>query len=135
MVYEMKTDFDYFKQRTLNRLAAKQENFNTYPISESDLLILDHCNLCGSTNISLLTEVYLNYKLNFFTTGVCNDCLYTFRPISPSNLWFKKCWQQIFTNKLEVFNPDVEKIRKCRYKKYGSSYEFVGRYMTITGAH
>lgn len=114
------------RKRTLDCLREKQESFNSYPINESDLLIVEKCAICNSNNISLLTEVYLESKLNFFSTSVCNNCLYTFRSISPSFEWFKKCWQYIATDELEVFNPEVEKIRERRYIEY---YELLSKHI------
>jgi len=118
-------NLDKFKHRALSCLAAKKEEPRTYPISKSDLLTVGKCSLCNSSRISLLAEVYLESKLNFFSTSVCNDCLYTFRDISPSFKWFQKCWKRIHTKKLEVPNPEMEEIRKRRYEEYHS---FLSKY-------
>ena len=104
------------RKRSIKCLEEKKEGFNTYPISESDLLKVDECNLCSSREISPIAEVHLDKGLNFFSTSTCNDCLYTFRSVSPSLEWFKKCWRKIATGTLEVFNPEVERIRKRRYE-------------------
>ena len=109
---------DQFKQRTLTWLATRGEAHNTYPIDQSDLLTVGRCALCGSIDVTLVTEAYLESGLKFFTTSTCNQCLYTFRPTSPGLDWFRKCWMQISTKRLEVFNPDTEAIRKRRYEKY-----------------
>ena len=109
---------DIFKSRTLYRLKAKQERRCCYPIEEADLLTLNACVLCGSTLTSTLTDVYLAGSLNFFSTSVCRECLYTFRSISPSYQWFKKCWRMISKKQLEVFNPPLEAVRKARYEEY-----------------
>lgn len=97
---------------------GKKEERNFYAIDASDLLRVEGCALCGSNSITGLTEVYLAGRLNFFSTSVCNDCLYTFRSISPSHQWFRKCWAKISTKRLEVFNPEVEELRKERYGRY-----------------
>ncbi len=104
----------------------KGEERNVYEVSESDLVKVDRCNLCNSKNVSLISEVFLEGRLNFLSTSVCNDCLFTFRSISPSFSWFKKCWRQIATNKLEVFNPEAEALRKSRYEYY---YETLAKYV------
>lgn len=108
---------DIFKKRTLGCLEEKGEIQRTYPISKSDLTYINKCSVCGSGNNSIVAEVYLK-KLNFFTTSVCNECLFTFRSISPSLQWFQKCWGKIKTNELTVFNPEMEIIRKKRYERY-----------------
>ena len=111
---------DKFKERTLRHLESKGEPRGLYPISRSDLMYMEKCILCGSLSIAPLTEAYLQSQLNFFSTSACVKCLYTFRTISPSYSWFKKCWRMISTKRLEVFNPAVEAIRKQRYEKYHS---------------
>jgi SAM-dependent methyltransferase len=68
----------------------------------------------------LLSEVYLEGELNFHATSICSDCLFSFRSISPSLDWFKKCWSTIATGDLEVFNPEVETVRRRRYSDYHS---------------
>lgn len=118
---------DNFKRRTLARLATKGEGHNVYPIEVSDLFQVERCGLCGSGRISPLTEAYLESGLRFFSTSVCEECLYTFRPVSPSLQWFHRCWKAISTRKLEVFNPDIEAIRKQRYQKY---YRILKEYIT-----
>ena len=114
----MDKGIDKGKQRTLERLFEKGEKTKSYPIGENDLVRINDCRACGSKNISLITELYLKDSLNFFSTCSCNDCLYTFRSISPSFDWFKKCWKQIEDENLEVFNPSIEEIRKKRYGEY-----------------
>jgi len=101
----------------LQALSKSESRKNFYDINESDLVKIDSCVLCGSKNITLISEVFLG-GLKFFSTATCNDCLYTFRPVSPKLEWFQKCWKQIETDKPEVFNPDVEEIRKKRYQNY-----------------
>lgn len=113
------------KNRSLSCLATKQEKHGTYPIKKYDLLTAEMCCLCNSRSISRLTEVYIESKLNIFSTSVCDDCLYTFRSISPSYKWFQKCWRKISTKKLNVFNPEMEEIRKRRYEKY---YDLLSKY-------
>jgi len=129
---------DPFKQRTLDHLASKQEDARTYPISETDLTYVDRCTVCGSKSITLLTEVFLTASLNFFSTSVCDGCLYTFRSVSPSFDWFKKCWGLIATGELQVFNPEVEKIRRRRYEAYNrllSKYAPGGRLLDVGAAY
>jgi SAM-dependent methyltransferase len=127
---------DHHKTRTLARVAMKAEGHRIYPINEPDLLMVSRCSLCGSSSLSPLTEVYLEGTLNFCSTSACNDCLHTFRTISPSRQWFQQRWKQISTKKLEVFNPDVEDIRKRRYEKYNKllSPYVAGRRMLDIGA-
>lgn len=111
-------NLDAFKQRTLQYLTAKNEGQNLYSIEVADLLTVDKCAICGSNNLTILTELYLKFSLNFFTTSICNNCLYTFRSVSPSYKWFKKCWAQISTKRLEVFNSQLELARRERYERY-----------------
>ena len=106
------------KKRSLKRLAERNDKPNNYPIEESDLLFIEGCNLCGSSNTSRISELYLNRELNFFSTDACNECLYTFRSISPSFKWFEKRWEDIADGKLEVYNPLVEEIRERNYEKF-----------------
>ena len=76
--------------------------------------------------------------MNFCATSVCDDCLYTFRSISPSRDWFQARWKQISTKELEVFNPEVEEIRKRRYQQYIgllSPYVPVGRLLDVGAAY
>ena len=117
---------DTFKTKAIERLDAQGEALNHYHIDESDLTKLDHCTLCASENISRLTEVYLEARLNFLSTSVCNDCAHMFRSIFPSIKWFKRCWKQIATTKLEVFSAEIETIRKNRYENY---YETLSKYI------
>ena len=129
---------DTFKQRTLAQLAHSQEEHNFYPIGPSDLMFVQSCALCGSQNMSLLIEVRLETGLNFFATSVCNDCIYTFRTISPAVGWFKKCWKAIATQELKVFNPQVEEIRRRRYEDYWqllSNYAPGGRMLDVGAAY
>lgn len=129
---------DRSKNRSLSCLATKKEKHSTYPINEYDLLTVERCCLCNSRRISRLTEVYLESKLNFFSTSVCEDCLYTFRSISPSFKWFQKCWRKISSKKLEVFNPEMEEIRKRRYEKYYgllSKYTKNGQLLDVGAAY
>src|SRR3989344_1563494 len=121
-------NIDKYKQNTLRIIETKSEKFRTYPIARDDLIKINHCLLCGSKDIETLTEVYLDYKLKFFVTSTCKKCLYTFRSVSPSLNWFKKCWDKIKTKKLEVFNPAVEKERHERYGVYSN---FVSKYHPI----
>ncbi|MBI4283685.1 MAG: methyltransferase domain-containing protein [Chloroflexi bacterium] len=116
---------DKFKERTLRRLKVRNEEQRSYPIAKSDLISHESCIICSSKSIVRLTELYYRAELNFFSTSVCQRCLYVFRSISPSYLWFKKCWAMIATKKLEVFNPEIEKIRQDRYEKY---YQFLSKY-------
>jgi SAM-dependent methyltransferase len=109
---------DKFKERTLQRLQDRGEGRRTYPIGSSDLLRVTACVLCGSRSIIPLTEVYLPQGLNFFSTSVCQACLYTFRSVSPAYAWFKRCWETISEKRREVFNPSLEEIRRARYEKY-----------------
>lgn len=107
-----------FKQRSFERLDARGEKRRVYALQVGDLLSVEHCVLCGSRRATCLTEAYLEGTLKFFSTSACNDCLYIYRPASPSYQWFKKCWKQISTEEPEVFNPELEEMRKARYTRY-----------------
>ena len=120
-------NIDIFKLNTLNRLKNKGEEERHYPIKKSDLTRISACALCGSKKKTLISRVFLNKKLNFFTTATCNKCLYTYRPVSPSMSWFKKCWKIIESVKLEVFNPETEKLRTKRYAEY---LDFLPKYIS-----
>lgn len=122
----MNIGLDKFKTRALQCLEARNEAPRLYPIEEGDLAYVADCVICGSKSISTLTEVYLASRLKFFSTNVCHDCLYTFRSVSPSYQWFKKCWAMIATKKLEIFNPEIEEIRRERYEKY---WELLSKYV------
>ena len=113
-----KLNVDTFKLNTLNRLKNKGEEERHYPIKKSDLTRTNACVLCGSKKKTLISRVFLNKKLNFFATATCNKCLYTYRLISPSISWFKKCWGMIESAKPEVFNLKTEKLRTKRYTEY-----------------
>jgi 2-polyprenyl-3-methyl-5-hydroxy-6-metoxy-1,4-benzoquinol methylase len=117
---------DKGKLRTLKRLKEKEDIIQAFPIEETDLMTLDHCGLCDSDEISPISEVSLKSGLTFFSTAACNNCLYTFRTVSPSLDWFKKCWAKIADGKLEVFNPEMEEVRKERYEAY---YALLSRYV------
>ncbi|MDO8495034.1 MAG: class I SAM-dependent methyltransferase [bacterium] len=116
---------DEQKKSTLKKLKEKKENPRVYEIEKNDLLIISRCPVCLSKDLRLLTEVYINGQLNFFSTVTCVSCLFTFRSVSPGLKWFKKCWQIIETAVPEVFNPEVELDRIARYEKY---YEAISRY-------
>lgn len=109
---------DKFKERTLQRLQAKDEGRRIYPLSCDDLMQVPRCVLCGSGAVELLAEVCLPDGLNFFSTSVCRMCFYTFRSVSPAYPWFKRCWETISQKKREVFNPAIEEIRRVRYERY-----------------
>ncbi|OGM97016.1 MAG: hypothetical protein A2817_00090 [Candidatus Yanofskybacteria bacterium RIFCSPHIGHO2_01_FULL_39_8b] len=112
-------NIDVYKKRALDKLALKKEPERTYPITKRDLIKVYQCPLCKYGDLIVLTEVYLKSRLNFFQTSACPKCLFTFRTISPSLSWFKKCWAKIYDHKkLEVFSPDTEEIRKRRYQIY-----------------
>ena len=128
----MKNQFevDQFKKRTLRHLHKKQEDPRIYPIHESDLVKICSCPICKSSDTTLLTELYFQCTFSFFSTNVCEKCVFTYRSVSPELTWFKKCWRAIATNKLEVFNQEVEKIREQRYLKY---FQAVTRYVNSSG--
>ena len=111
-------NIDIYKTNTLKRLADKKNVARTYPIKNSDLMFIKKCPVCRSGPLSLISQVYLRSKLVFLETSSCPDCLFTFRTISPKLAWFKKCWKIIYNGKMEVFNPDVEELRKRRYQEY-----------------
>lgn len=115
---ETSLNIDICKRDALACLSTKHDKPRRYPIASSDLITVNQCPLCHSTNLSLISQVYLRGKLNFLATSACNHCLFTFRSVSPRLGWFKRCWQAIYNGKLEVFNPSVEKSRKRRYLKY-----------------
>jgi SAM-dependent methyltransferase len=112
--------FDITKKRNLKRLREKDKNKedNNYPISKSDLRYIYKCPLCGTNKASRISEVYLQTKLNFFSTDVCRNCLFVYRSISPSYRWFQKCWKKIKAENPEPFNTETELFRKKYYKKY-----------------
>lgn len=125
---------DGFKEKTLRCLVAKQEKRHLYSIRAEDLIRVHRCTICSSRNLTLLTEVYLDGKLNFFTTKVCNKCLHVFRSVSPSLAWFKRCWQIIRTKEPEIFNPEMEAIRRNRYRRYAKimrRYKMRGKVLDI----
>src|SRR3989344_8750542 len=111
-------NIDIHKTNTLKRLADKKNGVRTYPIKSSDLMLIKKCPVCRSGRLSLISQIYLRSKFVFLETSSCPDCLFTFRTISPKLAWFKKCWKIIYNGKLEVFNPDVEELRKRRYQEY-----------------
>ena len=113
-----KYSVDFFKNRTLSQLSKKNEGFYNYPINSDDLIKIDFCCLCGSNEVIILTEVYLNKQLKFNSTSTCNKCLFTYRSVSPSLKWFQKCWNIIANQKLEVFGSDIELTRERRYINY-----------------
>lgn len=126
-----------WQQGTQDTLEVKQEKFRTYPILSSDLIILPCCSLCGSEDFSVLTEVYLESELNFFSTSVCHNCLHVFRSIYPSIEWFKKCWRKIATDNRKP-NPAVENLRGARYEGYYdilSKYAQNGRLLDVGAAY
>lgn len=112
-----KIHLDNSKKRMLRALAQTESKKNFYDIAESDLVKVEKCAVCGLEHTALISEVFL-HGLNFFSTAACRNCLYTFRPVSPGLGWFQKCWKKIATDKPEVFNPEVEEIRKKRYQNY-----------------
>lgn len=127
-----------YKRRTLQRLEKKKEQSRIWPIKVKDLLEIKKCPLCGSSSLSTIAEVYLRSSLKFFSTATCQRCLFTFRSISPSLSWFKKCWQKLRNDKLEVFNPTLEKDRRQRYQEYYNlirSYKEGGRLLDIGAAY
>ncbi len=129
---------DVFKKNALLCLAEKREKKRTYPITRTDLILVTRCPLCGGMDTTRLSEVYLNKKLNFFSTDACNQCLFTFRSISLKFSWFERCWKKIYTGKLEVFNPDLEKFRKKRYESFArqiARYVSTGRILDIGASH
>ena len=117
---------DKFKQRAFDRSSEKGEQSTYHSVTADDLVALDRCSLCGSEAVSVLAEVYLPDGTKFFATSSCQTCLHTYRSVSPSLDWFKGCWTRISTNKLEVFNPAVEEIRKGRYEFY---YDRLSKYV------
>lgn len=118
MKRKSKKSIDLFKERTLGCLALKDAGPGKYPINSLDLIHTKKCIVCGSSKSKILAEVYLKNKLNFLTTNVCSDCLFVFRSVSPSLKWFKKCWKKIKNKQPEIFNPEIEAIRKIRYERY-----------------
>jgi SAM-dependent methyltransferase len=104
--------------RTLAKLAEKHEPRREYSISEGDLVAVERCAVCGSVDTAPVARVYLNRRLMFFETSVCAACLYTFRSLSPSYRWFRERWREISTGSPEVFNSDIEDLRRRRYKTY-----------------
>jgi len=113
-----KNHISHFKQLALERLKQKQESRKVYPINKKDLLCLEKCPLCRTRELEVVAKVYLNRKLNFFTTVICANCLFTFRSVSPEFDWFKKCWASTRSEKIEVFNPEAETYKRKRYEIY-----------------
>ena len=126
------------KKAALKQVITKEKEFRTYPISKSDLLKVVKCPLCHSKNTEPIAELYINFRLKILSTDICNNCLFVFRSASPNLNWFKKCWKLIQTEKLEVFNPKVEELRKHRYEKYYkilSEYVKSGKMLDIGAAY
>ena len=63
-----------FKIKTLDELNKKKENFFNYKIEINDILKINSCNVCGSQDLTLISEVYLNKKFVFNATSSCNNC-------------------------------------------------------------
>lgn len=114
-------EIDQFKTRTLKRLQTSEKDIPSHPIGEEDLLHLDQCPVCGSKDLTLISEVQYQGKFTFFATSACSHCFFTFRSVSPGLGWFKKCWARIATDKPDVFNPEVETIRAKRYQTYADA--------------
>lgn len=128
----------YFRRIALKRINKKDEPLRVYPINHNDLIKFHRCPLCNSSHLEIISEVYLNNKLNFFTTAVCKDCIFTFRSISPNFSWFKKCWAMISSDNIEVFNPVAEKFKLRRYKIYKKlilPYYSRGKLLDIGGSY
>lgn len=126
MKKNIKASLDFFKKRTLRCLATKDQAQQIYPITSTDLIHIKKCAVCSSSKTRIVAEVYLKEKLNFFTTCICNNCLFTFRSISPALRWFKKCWKKVKSKEVAVFNPELEVIRKKRYQEY---YRLLSKYV------
>lgn len=109
---------DCFKQLALEQIQIKQKSDKIYSVNREDLLILKKCPLCGKSKLEDIAQVCLSSGLNFFTTAICANCLFIFRPVSPKLSWFKKCWALIRSDKLAVFNPKAEKLKQKRYQIY-----------------
>jgi SAM-dependent methyltransferase len=103
---------------TLQQLEKKKEGELFYNITPSDLLHIDNCPMCHSSQTSRICEVYLNREFLFFATETCNDCLHVWRSVSPSRHWFQERWKQISNKTLEVYNPALEAARGERYGRY-----------------
>ena len=110
-------NIDMHKRNALKCLENKKRLKN-YPIKHSDLMFVKKCPICNSNQLSTISQVYLRSKLVFLETSSCNNCLFTFRTVSPGLAWFKKCWKKIYNGKLEVFNPYIEELRKRLYQGY-----------------
>lgn len=95
-----------------------KEKVRSYPISNKDIIEVKKCPICGNSKIIRITELYYQKNLLFFTTDVCNICMFVFRGISPSYRWFQKCWNIIKEKNPKPFNPGMEILRKRRYLKY-----------------
>lgn len=104
-------------EKSLSQLKNRDEILY-YSITQKDLFIWEACPLCDSKQTRRITEVYLQKKLLFFTTDICENCLHIFRAISPSSEWFMARWKQISTGELCVYNPALEEKRKIRYELY-----------------
>lgn len=117
------TELSHFKKRSLDLLRERGEGPRIYPIAITDLIggpIAKRCPICQERNVYRISEVDLisDPAIKFFSTAVCPYCLYVFRPISPSYLWFKKCWDIIAEEDPKIFNPAMEKFRESRYGEY-----------------
>lgn len=129
---------EYFKRLALRRIKQKHESYTVYPINKGDLLYLKKCPLCKKSRLEIIAEVYLNKKLNFLTTAICTNCLFTFRSIAPKFAWFKKCWATIRSEKIGVFNPKAEKYKQKRYeiyRKLTSSHIIKGKLLDIGASY
>ena len=119
-------------------LEGSHEQHRCYPIRAEDLIFTDACPVCGKTETVTLVEVSLPSGLVFHSTAVCRSCLLAFRSVSPSYHWFQRCWAQIATGSLEVFNPDLETERRNRYLGYLrliQEYRSTGRVLDVGAAY
>ena len=93
------------------------ENYFLTHIKNIDIENISKCPLCTSENISKLSQVYLNKKINFCETSYCNQCSFLFRSKRPSIEWFYKYWSEEKSDeKIEIkTNLPIEKQRHKRY--------------------
>ena len=112
------TSVSAFKDAALERLRQKGETENHYPIEPADLTSLTKCPICNSADLAPVASVQLADGLEFFNTCVCSNCLFTFRRLFPSYRWFQSCWSRIATGNVDVFNHDLEELRRKRYQDY-----------------
>lgn len=106
-------------------------------IEDSDLEIITSCPICSFNdkdaggNLTCISQVYLNKKLNFCETSYCNTCSFLFRTRRPSIEWFYKYWGEEDKIKKSSGNEHSQYIEKRRYKRYSNLVKICEKEMPI----